>query len=85
MFRVTGRVTRITERSGDKTNEATGEIRSWAMTLYTVLVADQGLVEVSDFSAEPLAAKGDSVDWAVLVSPRGQRLSVSYEDDWDNL
>lgn len=85
MFRLTGRVVKVSEKSGSKADTKTGEVRLWAMDIYTVLVAEQAIVEVVRFagSAIPAPAVGANIDWAVEVSPRaGNRLSVSVVDEW---
>jgi len=85
MFRVTGTVTRVESRSGEKANESTGEIRPWSMTFVKVMIAGQAVVEVVRFddSSVPMPHRGQEVDWAVEVGVNKGRLSVSLDDEWD--
>jgi len=84
LVRVTGRVTKVTSRSGTKVNTDTGEARDWAFTSVRVLVADQDVVEVTMFadSAVPVPAAGDQVDYLVDAAARGGRLNLSVDSDW---
>jgi len=94
MLRVTGRVVKIDDRRGSKTNEDSGEVTPWVMDLARVLVGGVDIVEVTHFrkpTEEPFKglglAVGQEIDLAVEISNgRGGRPpSISVEQTWSQL
>lgn len=84
LVRITGRVVKVTERSGRKVNTDTGEARDWAFTLARVLVADQDVVEVSFFQDGtcPVPDAGDQIDLMCEASARNGRLNIAADSIW---
>jgi hypothetical protein len=87
VLRLTGKVVKIDQRSGQSPDKVTGELKPWSFDIITVLVADQAIVPVQKFSSNATQTPpiGAQVDVAVEVDVFRGVPSYQLVKPWEDL
>lgn len=80
--RVTGQALRVSERSGTKTNETTGESKAWKMVTARILVGGENVCEVTLPTGVEAPERGEDVDWLVSIRSSARFLNIDYVSEW---